>query len=461
MQTSSAVSVINTVNPVNDEVLASYTLMSSSQVSAAIDLAQERFSSWKNSAIQTRCTVLLSLRRELRKQREALARLITLEMGKPYAQALAEIDKSAWVCEYYAKHAADFLQDELVATEAGESFVSFEAMGLVFAVMPWNFPFWQVFRFAAPCLAGGNVCLLKHANNVAGCALAIEKLFRDAGAPPALFTTLLLDNSQVAEVIQHQAVAAVTLTGSTGAGRAIASIAGEAIKKTVLELGGSDPYIILDDADIVKAAELCAQSRLINSGQSCISAKRFIVLNKIKSKFEQHFCACMRAAKMGDPFDPDTLISSLARRDLRDTLHGQVEQSVSCGAKLMLGGELPSGSGAFYPATVLSDVPKKSFAYQQELFGPVAAIIPVADEDEAISVANDSVFGLGAAIFTAKRQRALALARKLQVGTCTINDMVKSDPRLPFGGVKQSGYGRELSHYGLREFINIKTIIVN
>jgi succinate-semialdehyde dehydrogenase/glutarate-semialdehyde dehydrogenase len=332
---------------------------------------------------------------------------------------------------------------------------------VVLAVMPWNFPFWQVLRFAAPALMAGNAGILKHASNVPGCALAIEACFAEAGFPDKLFSTLMIGSRQVAAVIENRLVRAVTLTGSTPAGIAVARKSGEMLKKTVLELGGSDPYIILEDADIEDAALKCATSRLINAGQSCVAAKRFIVVESKREQFEKLFVEAMRATKMGDPLDEATTIGPMARHDLRDELHEQVRQSIDKGAVCLLGGEVPDSAGAFYPPTVLTGVKKGMAAYDDELFGPVAGIISVQDEQEAIRVANDSIFGLGAAVFTGDRERGERIAaEELDAGCCFVNSFVKSDPRLPFGGIKESGYGRELSHYGIKEFVNIKTVYV-
>ena len=334
-------------------------------------------------------------------------------------------------------------------------------LGTVLAVMPWNFPLWQVFRFAAPALMAGNTGLLKHAANVPGCALAIESILREAGFPEHAFRTLLIDSAQVRAVIRHKAVAAVTLTGSTGAGRAVGKQAGDRLKPSVLELGGSDPYLILADADLDRAVESCVASRLINSGQSCIAAKRFIVVEKVREEFEERFVARMRRARTGDPMQETTDVGPMARRDLRDELHDQVRRSIDAGARCLLGGERPDGPGAHYPPTVLTDVTRKSPAHKEELFGPVAAIMPVKTEKAAIKAANDSVFGLGAAVFTRDVERGERIARdELQAGACFVNAFVKSDPRLPFGGIKESGYGRELSHHGIRDFVNVKTVYV-
>jgi len=397
----------------------------------------------------------------LRDQAPAYALLMAQEMGKPVKDGRAEVEKCAWVCDFYAEQAAQFLKPEVVETEASRSFVTFQPLGVVLAVMPWNFPFWQVFRFAAPALMAGNAGVLKHASNVPGCALAIATVFRQAGFPEHLFETLLIGSAQVDAVIEHPLVTAVTLTGSTPAGQAVASKAGALVKKTVLELGGSDPYIILADADIEASVRTCVSSRLINSGQSCIAAKRFIVVESIQKQVEACFVAEMQAARMGDPLDTETTLGPLARHDLRDDLHQQVQASIAKGAHCLLGGTIPEGPGAFYPPTVLTHVSKGMPAYDEELFGPVAAIITVPDEAEAIHVANDSIFGLGAAVFTQDKAKGERLAaQELEAGCCFVNTFVRSDPRLPFGGVKASGYGRELSHYGIKEFVNIKTVYV-
>jgi len=353
------------------------------------------------------------------------------------------------------------LSRESISTEASNSFACFEPLGVILAVMPWNFPFWQVFRFAAPALMAGNVGVLKHASNVPGCALAIEQVFQQAGFPADVFRTLLIDNRAAKAVIKNKYVKAVTLTGSTAAGQSVAANAGKALKKSVLELGGCDPYLVLADADIEAAAAACATSRLINSGQSCIAAKRFIVVESVLEEFERRFVAHMSAAKMGDPMNEENSIGPQARHDLRDELHDQVQKSIAKGARCLLGGKIPVGPGAYYPPTVLTDVKKGMVAYHEELFGPVASIIPVKNERAAIQVANDSIFGLGAAVFTRDVARGERIAAtELEAGCCFVNDFVKSDPRLPFGGIKTSGYGRELSHYGIKEFVNIKTVSV-
>lgn len=397
----------------------------------------------------------------LKSRKEELARLMALEMGKVMKEGIAEIEKCAWVCEYYAQNAESMLENETIETQYSRSFVSYQPLGTILAVMPWNFPFWQVFRFLAPTLMAGNTAVLKHASNVPGCAMAIEELFREAGFPENVFRTLLVGSKLVENVIRHPAIKAVSLTGSTPAGRSVAAIAGSELKKCVLELGGSDPYIILKDAELEKSAKICATGRLLNAGQSCIGAKRFIVVDEIYFEFLEYFTDEMNQVVFGDPFHPETTMGPLAKKDLRDELHQQVVNSVKSGAEIVLGGEIPNRKGAFYPPTILENVKPGMPAYDEELFGPVASVIRVKDEAEAIKVANDTEFGLGAAIFTRDLKKGENIAEKqLEAGCCFVNDFVKSDPRLPFGGVKTSGYGRELSVNGIKEFMNVKTVVV-
>lgn len=449
------------LNPTTGQVIAEYPETSPSEVDEAIELAHRMHLEWRRTPFSHRAELMTRAGSILRKRAREFGELMTLEMGKPVSGGLAEAEKCAWVCEYYAQNAQEMLADQEVEAGGSRSFITFQALGVVLAVMPWNFPFWQVFRFAAPNLMAGNAGLLKHASNVPGCALAIEEVFREAGFPDGLFRTLLIPGSRVDRVIENPLIRAVTLTGSTPAGRAVAAKAGEMLKKTVLELGGSDPYVILEDAELESAAAICAGARLVNSGQSCIAAKRFIVVEKVRKEFEERFVAAMSAAKMGDPMEPDTVVGPQARADLRDELHDQVTRTIAAGARCVLGGEIPEGPGAFYPPTVLTDVGPGMPAYSEELFGPVASVIPVADEEEAIRVANDSCFGLGAAVFTRDVERGTRLAREeLEGGACFVNAFVRSDPRLPFGGVKESGYGRELSPFGILEFVNIKTVWV-
>jgi succinate-semialdehyde dehydrogenase/glutarate-semialdehyde dehydrogenase len=451
---------MHVINPTNGQTIASYPTLSDEDAVKKIEQAHRQFQDWRETSFEERAEKMNKAAEVLRQNKDKYARLMTLEMGKPIKDARSEVEKCAWVCEYYAEHAAAFLADETVKTEASRSFIHYEPLGVVLAVMPWNFPFWQVFRFAAPALMAGNAGILKHASNVPGSALAIEEVFAAAGFPEGLFSTLLITSSQVEAVIEHPLVKAATLTGSEKAGMAVAATAGRNIKKTVLELGGSDPYLILEDADIDLAAEQCATSRLINSGQSCIGAKRFIVVEEVCEAFLEKFKAHLEAAHLGDPLSEDTDIGPQARFDLRNQLHEQVQKSIEKGAQCILGGTIPEDlKGAFYPATLLTNVQKGMPAYEEELFGPVAAVIKVKDEAEAIKVANDSAFGLGSAVFTQDKKRGERIAAtQIQAGCCFVNAFVKSDPRLPFGGVGISGYGRELSRFGIREFTNIKSV---
>ena len=452
---------MESINPATGEILKRYDEMTPETIAATVEEVDRAFTSWRSTSFGQRAKFMRAAAYVLRKRRDEYARLMADEMGKPLAQGHTETDKCAWVCEYYAENAEKFLAREEIETEANRSFVTFEPLGVILAVMPWNFPFWQVFRFAAPSLMAGNTGVLKHASNVQGCALAIEAVFAEAGFPENVFRALLIGSRLVDLAIEHPKVRAVTLTGSTPAGRAVAKKAGELLKKTVLELGGSDPYVILEDADLDLAVEACVSSRLINGGQSCIAAKRFIVSEKIRDDFEKRFTEKMKAKRIGNPLHEGSDVGPQARSDLRDELHRQVIESIAKGARCLLGGQVPDMPGAFYPPTVLTDVAKGMPAYDDELFGPVAAIIPVRDEEEAIRVANDTVFGLGAAVFTRDAARGEEIAaRYLDAGCCFVNAFVRSDPRLPFGGVKESGYGRELGEYGIKEFVNIKTVYV-
>ena len=453
--------MLQSVNPANLQVVKTYPQMQPSEVNEIIDLSNNAFKEWVDTSFNFRSELMMKAANVLRTKKEQYSKLMTVEMGKPIAQSRAEVEKCAWACEYYAENAEKFLTDELISTDASKSFVTFQPVGIVLAVMPWNFPFWQVFRFAAPGLMAGNAGILKHASNVSGCALAIEEVFREAGFPENLFRTILVPSSQMEEVIKNEKVKAVTLTGSVPAGKSVAKTAGSVLKKTVMELGGSDPYAILEDADLEMAADTCVNARLINGGQSCIAAKRFIVVEKVYDAFEKLYVEKMQSKKMGDPFDESNHIGPQASIQLRDELHQQVKRSIELGAKLLFGGKIPDEKGAWYPPTVLSNVKKGMPAYDDELFGPVAALIKAKDEVDAIRIANDSIFGLGAAIFTRDLKRGEMIAKeKIQAGCCFVNAFVKSDPRLPFGGIKESGYGRELSSFGIREFVNIKTIYI-
>ncbi len=452
---------LKSVNPAKGEVVASYDRHTPDEVGRIISLAGSEQEKWAVADTGQRSALMAGVAKRLREHARDYARLITAEMGKPVSQSLAEVEKCAGVCEYYAENAGRYLEREYVEAGGAESFVTFSPLGVVLAVMPWNFPFWQVFRFAAPALMAGNGALLKHASNVTGSALAIEKLFREAGMPPNLFRTLKIGSDAVGQVIENPLVSAVTLTGSVGAGRAVAAKAGSELKKTVLELGGSDPYVILEDADLDHAVQVCVNSRLINGGQSCIAEKRFIVVRPLLAEFTERFAALMASKKIGDPMDENNDIGPMASVDLRDELHSQVAASIDKGARCILGGTVPDKRGAWYPPTVLTGVKPGMPAYDEEVFGPVAAIIGADDEADAIRIANDTQFGLGAAVFTRDNGKGLHIAgNKLNAGCCFVNDLVRSDPRLPFGGIKHSGYGRELSYFGIREFVNIKAVFI-
>ena len=453
--------MLTSINPANNKLIKSYNEMTSEESSNIISLTNESFIKWKETSFKQRSELMKNAAKVLRENSEEYSVLMTLEMGKPIIQSRSEVEKCAWVCEYYADNTEKFLKDEIIKTDASNSFISYQPLGIVLAIMPWNFPFWQVFRFAAPNLMAGNAGLLKHASNVSGCALAIEDVFRKAGFPENLFRSLLVTSKNVKEVIANEKVQAVTLTGSVPAGKSVASLAGSLIKKTVLELGGSDPYVILEDADLEKAALSCVTSRLINAGQSCIAAKRFIVVESVYDEFEKLFFEIMSNKKMGDPLDVGNDLGPQASIALRDELHDQVLRSVKQGAEIILGGTIPETDGAFYPPTILRNVKPGMAAFDEELFGPVAALIKANDESDAINLANKSIFGLGAAVFTKDLKRGEYIAKeKLNAGCCFVNDFVKSDPRLPFGGIKESGYGRELSPFGIKEFVNIKTVYI-
>jgi len=431
------------------------------EVERILFAAARGFEMWRRVPIEERGAVLRKVAEGLRSRANEWAELIATEMGKPLQQGRTEVEKCALGCEYYATHAAHLLAPEPAKTEARKSYVSFEPLGVVLAIMPWNFPFWQVVRFGAPALMAGNAVILKHAPNVPGCAEAIEGIFRDAGVPEGVFQAVYLQNEGTGNLIDRREISAVTLTGSTRAGREVASRAGRALKKTVLELGGSDPYLILPGADMARAVEACVRSRLQNGGQSCIAAKRLIVVKDLEAEFVERLVARLKAVRVGDPKDEINEVGPLARRDLRDTLHHQVRASVEAGAELLLGGVMPDGDGWFYPPTVLRNVAPGMPAYEEELFGPVAVVITVENEDEAVRVANDSVYGLGGAVFSEDLARAEEIAReRLDVGCAFVNEYVRSDPSLPFGGVRDSGYGRELGSFGIREFVNVKMVWV-
>jgi succinate-semialdehyde dehydrogenase/glutarate-semialdehyde dehydrogenase len=453
---------IFSVNPLNGEKINKYRLLTNKQTGQKIAQTHQAWLDWRESTFTERSRLLSQMHAILLNRKEELATLMAIEMGKPVKQGIAEIEKCAGVCLYYAQNAKSFLKDQLIKTEATKSFVTFQPIGVILAVMPWNFPFWQVFRFLAPALAAGNCSVLKHASNVPGCALVIVDIVKEAGFPEHVFQSLMISSAQVNKVIENPLIKAVTLTGSTKAGIQVAQKAGSLLKKTVLELGGSDAYIVLEDADLEHAAETCVNSRLINSGQSCIAAKRFIVVKSVEKEFTLLFIEKMQTKVTGDPLLDATDVGPQARVDLRDELHRQVKKSIKLGAKCILGGTVPKGNNAFYPPTILTKVKKGMPAYDEELFGPVAAIIRAHDEVDAIAIANDSIFGLGGAVFTQDKQKGEHIATtQLEAGSCFVNASVKSDPRLPFGGVKQSGYGRELGIFGIHEFVNIKTVYIS
>ena len=452
---------LTVINPATGRAVAEHATHSASETRVKVRAAADAWPKWSRRKFAARAEILRAAASILRRDVEQLATTMATEMGKPIVQGRAEVEKCAWVCEHYAEHGARYLADVPVETGATESFVTCQPLGTVLAIMPWNFPLWQVFRAAAPTLMAGNVMLLKHASNVPGSALAIERIWREAGVPAGVFTTLLISGDEARKLLRSRFVQALTLTGSTEAGKVVAREAGHRLKKSVLELGGSDPYLVLEDADLDLAAEACARSRLINSGQSCISAKRFVVVAEVAEAFEQRFVARLAAARIGDPLDEKTTVGPLARVDLRDALHEQVRRTLDKGARLLLGGTVPDRDGAWYPPTVLAGVQRGMAAWGEELFGPVASLITVRDDRAAIRAANATAFGLGSAVFTRDVARGRRIARdELLAGTAVVNGIVQSDPRLPFGGIGDSGYGRELAGEGIREFVNIKSVVV-
>jgi succinate-semialdehyde dehydrogenase/glutarate-semialdehyde dehydrogenase len=448
------------INPTTGAVLETFEATTPAALDAVLARAAATWRDWRRQPYAARAALLREAGRLLRERKSRYARTMALEMGKPLPQGEAEAEKCALGCDYYAEQGATMLAPEERRTDASRSYVRFDPLGPVLAVMPWNYPFWQVFRFAAPALMAGNVGILKHAPNVSRCALELEALFRDAGFPEGVFQAILVEPDVVARVIADDRVRAVTLTGSPRAGGSVAEQAGRHLKKTVLELGGSDPVIVLADADVPGAARAAAEARLVNSGQSCIAAKRFIVVEAVADQFLESFGAALGERKVGDPLQPGTDVGPQARIDLRASLHRQVEQSVAGGAQLVFGGRVPEGPGAFYPPTLLTAVSPGMPAFDEETFGPVAAVIRARDEGDALRLANASAYGLGASLWTRDRERAERLAGEIEAGCVFVNAIVKSDPRLLFGGVKRSGYGRELSEYGLREFVNIKTVSI-
>ena len=449
------------INPANNKKLNSYQEISKDSINQIIDSSFNAFLEWRNKSFSYRAKKMRHLAELLKKKKELLGLLMTKEMGKPIKQSIAEAEKCAWVCEYYADNAEKFLSQKEIPTGSTKSFISFQPIGIVLAIMPWNFPFWQVFRFASPALMAGNVGILKHAANVQGCAIEIEKLFLEAGFPKFAFSNLVIGSKKVSNVIKNSKISAVTLTGSTPAGKSVASLAGSLLKKTVLELGGNDPYVILEDADLDNAVKSCIAGRMLNAGQSCIAAKRFIVVQSSLKEFIDKVHNEIKKMKMGDPINPDINIGPMVNNIARDELHQQVLISIEKGAKLLFGGKIPQLDGAFYPPTLLVDVEPGMPAFDDELFGPVAVVISAKDQSHAIELANKTNFGLGAAIFTRDLDKGENIATKeLEAGSCFVNDFVKSDPRLPFGGIKESGYGRELSEFGIQEFVNIKSVEV-
>jgi succinate-semialdehyde dehydrogenase/glutarate-semialdehyde dehydrogenase len=452
---------IATINPSTDETVRTFDELTDAQIDEKLQRAIETFRGYRRSAIAARAAAMLRAADILEAEQEALGRVMTLEMGKLAKAGREEALKCAWGCRFYAERAAVLLADTPVPTAVAESFIRYQPLGAILAVMPWNFPFWQVFRLAAPALMAGNVVLLKHASNVPQCALLIEDIFRRAGFPEGAFQTLLIEVAQLPRVLEDPRVAAVSLTGSEFAGMEVASRAGRHLKKAVLELGGSDPFIVMPSADLAAAVEIGVKSRIVNNGQSCIAAKRFIVAEPVADAFERAFTERMQALRVGDPLDERTELGPLAHRRVLTDLHEQVQRSIAAGARLLTGGAPLDRPGAFYPPTVLTDIPKDSPAYREELFGPVAALFRVPDIDAAIALANDTRFGLGCSVWTRDPEERARFIEEIEAGQVFVNSMVASDPRLPFGGIKRSGYGRELGEWGIREFVNVKTISIN
>ena len=447
-------------NPFTGQVMEEFEAMSFEDSAQEILRSRQAFLSWKKASVQERGGLLKALSRGLRDQQRTFAEMVTREMGKPIGQSLAEIEKCAWLSDYFAENSAKFLQEEMVETDALKSYVALEPLGIILGIMPWNFPFWQVFRFAIPALMAGNVCVLKHASNVPLTALAIEKLFQDSGMPDHVFKTLLVDSQTTMQLIERELVDGVSLTGSVEAGAEVASIAGRHIKKFVLELGGSDPFIVLEDADIAKTARMALQARMINSGQSCIAAKRFMALGTIAKPFTEALERELKTVKIGDPMDPATTIGPLAKREFVGVLSGQLEDAERKGARVVYGPDPPPGNGFFFRPSIVTKVRPDMRIVTEEVFGPILPVLVVESEADLVKMANASSYGLGASIWTRDLARAEKLARELEAGFVAVNDTVKSDPRLPFGGIKKSGIGRELSHYGLKEFMNIKSVVI-
>ncbi|HZU70870.1 MAG TPA: NAD-dependent succinate-semialdehyde dehydrogenase [Ktedonobacteraceae bacterium] len=449
---------IQSINPATGEVIETFEPYTEAQINEALDQTRNAFRQWRETSFAERGALFRRIASHLRDHKAELARTATLEMGKPIVESEAEVEKCAWNCEYYAENAEKFLADQHISTNATDSYVSFQPLGVVLALMPWNFPYWQVFRFAAPALMAGNTSVLKHASNVSRCALEIEKMFVESGFPQGVFKTVLVPGAETDKLITDPRIAAVTLTGSDAAGVVVASTSGRVLKKNVLELGGSDAFIVLEDADLDAAAQMAVRARYQNTGQSCIAAKRFIVVDSVADAFEQKFVEAASKLRVGDPLERETQIGPMARGDLRESLEKQVCDSVEMGAKVILGGKPLKGKGYFYAPTILTNVTPQMPMFREETFGPAAAVIRARDTQHAIELANDSQFGLGGNLWTSNIERGRELARHLESGAVFINGMTASDPRLPFGGVKRSGYGRELSSFGIHEFVNIQTV---
>jgi acyl-CoA reductase-like NAD-dependent aldehyde dehydrogenase len=451
--------IVETVNPATGKVIAKYQNMTDDQIGEKVKNARSALKGWKNLDIGERCSLTRNLGRIMRRNKSEYARLITEEMGKPVRQATAEVEKCAWLCDYYSETAEAFLRDELIPTEFRKSFVCFEPIGVVAGIMPWNFPFWQAMRFAVPAVTAGNVEILKHSSVCLGSAIKLEEAFTDAGFPESVFQAVI-GNSAVGEALIQSDIDAVSITGSVDTGKRVAELASRDLKKFVLELGGSDPFIVLDDADLNQTAYMATQSRLLNTGQSCIAAKRFIVVKEVADKFTKLFVENTEAEEVGDPMDPKTTVGPLVRDSQRKALSVQVEDAKNKEGKILTGGNTIGGEGYFYEPTIVSNVTQDMKIIREEVFGPAAPIIIVNNEEEAVKEANNSEFGLGASIWTNNIERGMRLARQIQSGIVSVNEMVKSDPRLPFGGTKSSGIGRELSEFGIREFVNIKSVVV-
>ena len=449
---------IQTINPTSGEVLETFVPYNERQINEALEQARHAFVQWRATPFAERATHLHSIASYLRDHQAELARLAVLEMGKSITEAEAEVEKCAWNCDYFAEHAQEFLREEHVATNATQSYIAFHPLGVILAVMPWNFPYWQVFRFAAPTLMAGNTAVLKHASNVSRVALEIERIFQEAGLPQGVLRTVLVPGSQTRKLIEDHRISAVTLTGSDAAGVEVAAASGHVLKKTVLELGGSDAFIVLEDADLDQAAQVAVTARFQNNGQSCIAAKRFIVVESVAEAFERKFVEAASKLQVGNPLNRETRIGPMARRDLRDALDGQVQASIQMGARVLLGGKPIEGKGYFYAPTIVTDVTSDMPMFREETFGPAAAVIHARDTEHAVELANDSVFGLSCNLWTRDLEQARRLASRIAAGSLFINGMTASDPRLPFGGIKRSGYGRELSWFGIREFVNIQTV---